>query len=436
MLDDTAELPQNFLIQALIGKLVEKFSLPVEIAQVITYLLVIVAVLILSWLANLISKKVLLVVLTKVVRKTKNTYDDIFLDKGVFNRLSHLAPALVISICIPLLFPPELFPGLNRGASVCVSLYLYIVVGMFLSALVTAVGAILESFDSTGRRPTKGYVQAIKLVLVLVVFILIISSVLDKSPGLLLSSLGALTAILLLIFKDTILGFVAGIQLSFNNMVKKGDWISIPFADADGDVIDVTLTTISVQNWDKTITFVPIYSLVTNAFTNWRGMYDSGGRRIKRSLHLDMTSVRFLDQDDITYLSEFRLLTDYLTDRQHELSSHRQSLGLTAEDPRNARHLTNLGTFRAYVTNYLKQNPMIHKEMTFLVRYLQTTSEGLPLEIYVFSKDQVWANYEVIQADIIDHLLAILPEFGLRIYQNPSGHDFARLTPPLPGDKT
>ena len=393
----------------------------------ISLLIALVIILVLAWLANWIAKKILTGIITRIVRKSENKYDDIFLEKGVFNRLSHLAPVAVLSIGIAIFFPANSYGPINILIIGIVQAYLYIIVGLVVAAFADALGAVGESLDPEGKRQTKSYVQAFKLVVWMVVAILAVSAILGRSPGLLLSSLGALTAILLLIFKDTILGLVAGIQLSFNNMVAKGDWITVPHAHADGDVIDVTLTTIKVQNWNKTISHIPIYSLVSNAFTNWRGMSESGGRRIKRALNIDMTSVKFLNRAQIEKLSEIRLLKPYLDQKQTELAEHRSKLGLSEEDPRNSRHLTNLGTFRAYIACYLRDNPMVHEEMTFLVRYLELSTEGLPVEIYVFSKDQAWANYEAIQADILDHLLAILPEFGLRIFQKPSGQDFAGL---------
>jgi miniconductance mechanosensitive channel len=231
----------------------------------------------------------------------------------------------------------------------------------------------------------------------------------------------------MLIFKDSILGLVAGVQLSTNQMLHIGDWIEMPKYGADGDVIDISLTTVKVQNWDKTIATIPTYALVSESFNNWKGMEESGGRRIKRSINIDMKSVVFLDQEQIEKFRKYHLLADYITAKEKEIAEYNRSLELDDSIVTNGRRMTNLGTFRAYLENYLHNHPKIHQEMTFLVRHLQPTDKGLPLEIYVFSKDQAWTNYEALQADIFDHILAIMPQFGLRVFQNPTGDDFQKL---------
>ena len=242
-----------------------------------------------------------------------------------------------------------------------------------------------------------------------------------------MAGVGAMAAVLMLVFKDTILGFVASIQLSANNMVNVGDWISTPKYNADGDVIDISLNTVKVQNWDKTIATIPTYALVSESFNNWKGMEESGGRRIKRPINIDMNSVTFLDDAQIEKLGNFHLLKDYINTRQKEITEYNKSLNLEEGTVTNGRKMTNLGVFRKYMEEYLHHHPMISKEMTFLVRHLQPTDKGLPVDIYVFSKDQAWANYEAIQADIFDHTLAILPEFDLNVFQNPTGSDFQKL---------
>ena len=235
--------------------------------------------------------------------------------------------------------------------------------------------------------------------------------------------MGALTAVLLLVFRDAILGFVAGIMISVNNIVRVGDWIEMSKAGADGDVIDVSLTTVKVQNWDKTITTIPTYDLISDSFRNWRGMKDSGGRRIKRPLYLDVQSIRFADEELIKRWEKIDLLKDYLKKKREEIQKANEERGTDLTILGNGRRITNAGTFRAYCVAYLKAHPQIHQDMTFLVRQLAPTEHGLPIEIYVFSKDQVWANYEAIQADIFDHLLSVIGEFDLHIFQKPSGLD-------------
>jgi miniconductance mechanosensitive channel len=242
-----------------------------------------------------------------------------------------------------------------------------------------------------------------------------------------LSGLGALTAVLLLVFKDTILGFVAGIQLSANKMVAVGDWIEMPKYGADGDVIDVALTTVKVQNFDKTITTIPAYALISDSFKNWRGMFQSGGRRIKRAVHIDMQTVMFCNEEMLARFAKIQYISEYIQRKKEELEKHNAKHQVDNSNLVNGRRMTNVGTFRAYVTEYLKNHPKIHRELTFLVRQLAPGESGLPIEIYVFTNDTEWAHYEAIQADIFDHILAVLPEFDLRVFQNPSGMDFHAL---------
>jgi miniconductance mechanosensitive channel len=252
-----------------------------------------------------------------------------------------------------------------------------------------------------------------------------------KSPAMLLSGLGALSAVMMLIFRDALTGLVAGIQLSANNMLLEGDWLEMPAFGADGDVIEISLTTVKVQNWDKTISTIPTYALITNSFKNWRGMSESGGRRIKRAIHIDMTSVRFSSPEMIEKYRRMQLLRPYIEKKLQEIKAYNAEHQIDESESVNGRRITNLGTFRAYLVAYLRNHPMINQEMTFLVRHLAPTDHGIPIEVYVFSSDKVWANYEAIQADIFDHILAIIPEFGLRVFQQPTGADLQQLRTPL-----
>jgi len=260
--------------------------------------------------------------------------------------------------------------------------------------------------------------------------IIALATLMDRSPWLLLSGLGAMTAVLLLIFRDTILGLVASVQLSSNDMVRIGDWIEMPKYGADGDVVDVTLHTVKVRNWDKTITSIPAYQLISDSFKNWRGMSESGGRRIKRAIDIDMTSVRFCDAEMLARFEKFQLITNYVQQRRQEIADYNQAHSIDTSYLINGRHMTNLGTFRAYLVAYLRSHPKIHQDMTFLIRQLPPTATGLPMEIYVFSNDQEWANYEAIQADIFDHVVSVVPLFDLRVFQSPSGYDFRGLGAP------
>jgi miniconductance mechanosensitive channel len=314
---------------------------------------------------------------------------------------------------------PEVLAGVNSA----VNIYLVFILISVFFAILNAIQIISEKGKNTAGMPIKGFFQALKLVATIVGLILVLATILDKSPVYLLSGLGALTAVLLLVFRDAILGFVAGIMISVNNMVRVGDWIEMSKAGADGDVIDVSLTTVKVQNWDKTITTIPTYDLISDSFRNWRGMKDSGGRRIKRPLYLDVQSIRFADEELIKRWEKIDLLKDYLKKKREEIQKANEERGTDLTILGNGRRITNAGTFRAYCVAYLKAHPQIHQDMTFLVRQLAPTEHGLPIEIYVFSKDQVWANYEAIQADIFDHLLSVIGEFDLHIFQKPSGLD-------------
>lgn len=377
-------------------------------------------------LALLVARRGLIPVLERAVRKSSNTWDDAFIDHGFFKQLSVLLPVVVVYFCADLLFPGggslgEFVRRLAMAAFVLASLRV-------LDALLLASHYIYQGLGIAEGRPIRGYIQAIKIVAYILAGIFIISVMTNKSPWGVLTIFGGLTAVILLIFKDTILGFVASIQLTGNDMVRVGDWIEMPRHGADGDVIDVSIHTVKVRNWDKTITTIPTYKLVSEDFRNWRGMKESGGRRIKRSLNIDMNSIRFCDDEMLARFEKIELLREYLQRKKKDIETDNRGHGI--EDSShilNGRRQTNIGVFRAYVIAYLRQHPKIHQGMTFLVRHLQPTSQGLPLEIYVFSSDQVWTNYEAIQADIFDHILAAVPEFSLRIYQEPSGFDLQHL---------
>ncbi|HEX2099812.1 MAG TPA: mechanosensitive ion channel domain-containing protein, partial [Candidatus Synoicihabitans sp.] len=314
---------------------------------------------------------------------------------------------------------PAVFATISTG----VSLYLIVIWLSVLFALLNAIYALAEQHGRLKGVPIKGLFQALKLVAVLLAVIFALATLLGRSPLYLLSGLGALTAVLLLVFRDAILGFVAGIMISANELVRVGDWIEMPKAGADGDVIDVTLTTVKVRNWDKTITTIPTYNLISDSFKNWRGMKESGGRRIKRAIYLDMRTVRFADEAMLARWQKIGHVREYLQRKLSEIAADNQKLGLEANVLGNGRRLTNLGTFRAYCVAYLRAHPMIHQELTFLVRQLQPTAHGLPLEIYVFVRDTNWSVYEGVQADVFDHLLAVVEAFDLRVFQHPSGHD-------------
>ncbi len=298
-------------------------------------------------------------------------------------------------------------------------------------SLLNTLEQILFATRSGRRLPLRGISQGLKLVATGIAAILAVSLLIGKSPVILFSGLGAMTAVLMLVFKDPLMGLVAGIQLSANNMLAVGDWLEMPKYGADGDVIDIGLTTVKVQNWDRTITTVPSYALIADSFKNWRGMQESGGRRIKRAINIDATSVHFLDEEELQRLRNLQLLTDYIENKVKEVEEYNREHNINPASPANGRHLTNLGTFRAYLMVYLREHPRIHKGLIQMVRQLAPGPEGVPMEVYAFTNDTAWANYEGIQSDIFDHIFAVLPEFGLRLHQTPTGHDMRRMVEKL-----
>ena len=382
-------------------------------------------VLILSAAADLVAKRYILAAITYAITRSKSTWDDAVLRQRTLDRLAHLAPALVIFILIPFaLEGMDTTIAVLRGAT---QIYMIIILMLVLDSLLNSAEEIYQQFEASKEIPIKGFIQVLKLILYFLAAIFVISILLNKTPLFLLSGIGALTAVLMLIFRDAILGFVAGIQLAANKMVANGDWIEMPDYGADGDVIEVSLTTVKVQNWDKTITTIPTYALISESFKNWRGMQESGGRRIKRAVNIDMSSIKFCNGEMLDRFAKIQYISEYIEHKKHELEAFNQSINVDNTSLVNGRRMTNVGTFRAYVKAYLQNHPEINKDMTFLIRQLSPTEYGLPIEIYVFSKDQVWANYEAIQADIFDHILAVVPEFDLRVYQNPTGADFSTL---------
>lgn len=317
----------------------------------------------------------------------------------------------------------EIFSLVSAVAHLWILFYLL----LSLFALLNFLEDIFRPASQKRNLPIRGIFQSIKLIAALIAIIFALSLLIGKSPVLLFSGLGAMTAVLLLVFKDTILGFVAGIQLSANEMLAMGDWLEMPKFGADGEVIDISLTTVKVRNWDNTITTIPAYALISDSFKNWRGMTESGGRRIKRAIHIDATSVTFLQPEDIQRLRRAALLSDYIEQKLTEIETENNQTKIDLSSPVNGRRLTNLGTFRAYLRMYLQQHKSIHPTMSQIVRQLAPDANGIPLEIYAFSNDTGWANYEAIQADIFDHIFAIVPEFGLRVYQAPSGYDMQNM---------
>ncbi|HUF73412.1 MAG TPA: mechanosensitive ion channel domain-containing protein [Gammaproteobacteria bacterium] len=368
----------------------------------------------------------------KAASRTASRWDNALARHKVFGRVTHVIPALVVYFgagleleSLPELSYPEPLLAVTRNVALA---YLALMLTLATSAALAAGNDVYESHPVSRERPLKGIVQVLQIVVFIVGGIILVANLIDESPAILLSGLGAMTAVLLLIFKDTILGLVASLQLTANDMVRVGDWIEMPACGADGDVIDVALHTVKIQNFDKTITTIPTYKLIAESFKNWRGMSEAGGRRIKRPVHIDQSSIRFLTDDEIEGLSRFALLREHCKTKREELEQAAEALGEDASIEVNRRRLTNIGVFRAYVKSYLRHHTEVHRDLTVMVRQLKPGPEGLPIEIYCFTRTTEWLDYEDVQSDIFDHILAILPEFGLRLFQQPTGADLAQLT--------
>lgn len=378
----------------------------------------------LCFISYIFTKHKVLKVITYVIKKTKTQFDDIMLKNQFFKHIPKLVPSIILIYLIPVVFESyvELITILNR----IVYSYITLLIVLTLNSFLTVVTEIYKSIETTMKLPITSLVQVVRIILAFIGILIILGILLNKSPLILLSGLGALTAVFMLVFKDSLMGFVAGIQLTLNHMVDRGNWISMPKYGADGNVIDITLTTVKVCNWDKTITMVPTYALMSESFKNWKGMSEAGGRRIKRSIFIDMQSIRFCDDEMLSRLEKVQLISDFIKNRKKEIFEYNQKNKVDLSNPVNGRKLTNIGLFRVYIESYLRQNPNIKKDMTFLVRQLQPTTNGLPIEIYVFCSETQWVKYESVQADIFDHIFAIIQQFDLEMFQTPTGADFNR----------
>ncbi len=384
------------------------------------------AALAVAWAGLFITQRYGLKLIQYFAAKSKTTWDEKFIQHGVFARLSWVVPLMILHHGIRLLvsMPPEYGAFIHKlfiGALVIIMLRV-------LSAVLSAINDIYTSYTISRNRPIKGLLQIVLIIAYIFAGIYIVAVMMDESPWMFISGLGAMMALILLVFRDTLLSLVAGIQLTHNNLICVGDWIEMPQFNADGAIVDIALHTVSIRNWDNTISVIPTHKFLDNSFKNWRGMSESGGRRIKRALNIDMTSVTFLTQEQVLHLQRFDVLKDYLAKKIEDIGRFNAGKAVDSETIVNGRRLTNLGTFREYVQGYLRQNPSIHKSMTLMVRQLEPKAHGLPLEIYVFSNNTKWVDYEGIQADIFDHLLAIMPEFGLRVFQEPTGHDLTKFS--------
>lgn len=387
--------------------------------------IILVVILAIAFLGDAICRHIILTAVARLVKKTKATWDDIVFDRKVLIHVSHLVAPIVLYILLPLAISNL---GLLSFIQRICMIYIIAVFLKFISSLLTALFHVYSEKEQFRDRPLKGLLQTVQVILFFIGGIIIVSILIDKSPMVLLTGLGASAAVLMLVFKDSIMGFVSGIQLSANNMLRVGDWIQMPKYGADGTVIEVTLNTVKVRNWDNTITTIPPYALVSDSFQNWRGMQESGGRRIKRSIRIDMNSVKFCTPEMLAKYKKIQLLKDYIEETEKVIEDYNKEHGIDNSILVNGRRQTNLGVFRAYLTNYLKSLPTVNQDLTCMVRQLQPTEQGIPLELYFFSAIKAWVPYEGVQADVFDHVLAIIPEFDLHVFQNPTGEDFRELS--------
>lgn len=388
---------------------------------VLAHVLVVAIVIDLALLSKFLFEKIIVKSILALVKKTSRTWDDLLVKHKVFKRVALMVPAIVVYSFAPT------FPAAQEIINRITTAYLILIGAFVVDAVLDTVIDAYQGLEISRDKPIKGYITVVKIMLYIVIGVLIISILTDTSPWGILSGIGALTAVLLVIFRDSLLGLVASVQISKNNLVSIGDWIEVPKYQADGDVIDITLTTIRIQNWDKTITTIPSYALVSESFKNWKGMLQAGGRRIKRSVFIDTSSIKFMDEKLTERLYKIQLLIPYLESREKEIKEYNKENDIDVSEPVNGRRMTNIGTFRAYLTSYLKNHPGTNKNMTIMVRQLQPTDSGLPLEVYAFSSDTSWINYEALQADIFDHIFATVEHFELRVFQNPTGNDVRSL---------
>lgn len=376
--------------------------------------------LLLSFFSYIVIRYVVLNAISRLFEKTSTKLDDILIETGFLNRISYIVPLFILYNLF------NSFIGYYLIINRLLLSLIAIVIILSFNSLLNVFSDIYNRSKYSNNINLKSYFQILRLIINLLSIIIVFSIISGQSPLYLLSGLGALTAVLMLIFKDTILSFVSSIQINSNDLFKIGDWVEAPQFDADGDVIDIALHTIKIQNWDKTISIIPTHKLIDSSFKNWRGMSESGGRRIKRSINIDMNSIKFCNDELINSFKSITIISEYIDKKLSNLREH--NANINKESIINGRALTNIGTYRAYIKAYLKNNKDIHKDMTFLVRQLSPTSNGLPLQIYVFSNNTNWIDYEEIQSDIFDHLISALDQFDLKIYQQPSGNDLSNIS--------
>ena len=359
------------------------------------------------------------------IKKSASKRDDILIKNKVFKRLCLIAPAYVIRYFVTAALPS--FPTLASTIIIVTKVYEVFVYSRVLDAILTTLNEIYDTFEISKSKPIKGFIQVLKTIIYLICLLLVIAILTQKELSNILIGLGTLSAVLMLVFKDPIMGFVGGIQLTVNDMLRIGDWIVMEKSKADGEVLEIGLTTVKVQNWDKTITTIPTYSLISDSFTNWRGMENSGGRRIARSFVIDIDTIKFCTPEMLERFKKFQLVRQYIIDKENEIEEYNKLNSIDDSNLVNGRKQTNIGIFRAYLNAYLANCPFINKDMTFMVRQLAPTENGVPIQIYAFSSNKAWISYENIQSDIFDHVFAVVGMFDLKIYQKPSSNSLACL---------
>jgi len=391
----------------------------------ITKMSLVITALVLAYVIDRVVRYLLFSIFVRLVRKSKTDWDDLLVEHKVFYAIAHLVPVLFIFYIIPEILDENLVwvDYLERLNKVVVILVLAVLLFRFLNVVKTIISRI-ESFKD---KPLDSYLQLVKIIISIILFLLSLSILAKTSIGYFFGAFGAMTAVVILVFKDTLLGFIGSIQLSANDMIRVGDWISMEKFGADGDVIEINLTTVKVRNWDKTITTVPTYSLISDSFKNWRGMQETGSRRIARSIFINQSTIKFADEELINRFKKIHLLHDYIVNKELEVTKYNEVNKIDTAMVSNGRRITNIGTFRAYLVSYLKKHPKINQDLTILVRQLDPTINGIPLQIYAFSKDIEWVTYEGIQSDIFDHVLAVISQFELSLFQSPSGADFQKV---------
>ncbi|MFQ3174732.1 MAG: miniconductance mechanosensitive channel [Flavobacterium sp.] len=404
---------------------IEDFGLDPMLALYLKLLTLILGLFIICLLSWYLTKTVIVSVVHKIFLKTKVVWDDVLVEKKVFEKMAYLIPAFIIVLVAPYIFGD--FPKIIEYVVILSNIFIIIVIIRSTITLLSVFDEILSNTVILADKPITTYIQVLKIGVYFIGGILVLSSILGKSPFYFLGAMGAMGAILLLIFKDTILGFVASIQMSVYDMVRVGDWISMPKYDADGDVMSINLNTVKVQNWDKTITTIPTYAFITDSFKNWRGMNDSGGRRINRAINLKVSSFKFCDEKMLSQFKKYKLIEDFIIENESDVHQFNSKIINNKIDSVNNRRITNIGVFRIYAEKYITSHPKINENMTLMVRQLETTSKGLPLEIYCFTSEREWVKYESVVSNIFDHLFTIISDFELEVFEEPTGNDFRNL---------